>query len=237
MQKTPCEIIIVNNSSAPLENDYHAFSNLTIFNNDCNNGFARACNFGAKMAKGDYLFFLNPDTELMFSNIDDFLATFDLPKVGIIAPKLIDANKKTQSWSAGYSISLWDTLKNNFGVVHSKKAWQSNDTSEVDWVSGAAFVISKKLFDSCNGFDEKFFMYFEDIDLCKRVQQKKQKIFRSPRFTVMHLSGQSYRDNKKTQKENYYASQDYYFKKHFGFTTMFFLKLLRTISSAFSLQK
>ncbi|MDD5397171.1 MAG: glycosyltransferase family 2 protein [Candidatus Moranbacteria bacterium] len=231
LKKKSAEVIIVNNDDAILDYDLFVFPNLKIINNPKNDGFAKACNLGAKAAKGKYLFFLNPDTELKFSNIDEFVLNFNDSNVGMLAPGLLTSEGVPQPWSAGCNINLWDILKNNFGHIASQKIWSSNSASEADWVSGAAFVISKKLFDSCHGFDENFFMYFEDIDLCKRVQQKNKIILRIPQFSVLHHGGQSYTD-KKEQKQHYYESQDYYFKKHFGITCSFFLKLLRKISTS-----
>jgi hypothetical protein len=223
------EVIVVNNDPVALSlaADYNFF-NLRIINQIANVGFAQACNAGAAIANGKFLFFLNPDTELNFSNIYDLIAKLAEPGVGIVAPKLITPKEEAQPWSAGLDINLWSVLKNNIRPSQSKRFWQNNSASQAAWVSGAAMLISKKLFDLCNGFDEKFFMYFEDIDLCKRVRAQGQQILRLPQFSVLHIGSQSYCESKK-QKEQYYTSQDYYFKKHFGFCSLFLLRSLRSL--------
>ncbi|MDO8529729.1 MAG: galactosyltransferase-related protein, partial [bacterium] len=87
----------------------------------------------------------------------------------------------------------------------------------------------KNIFQEINGFDENFFMYFEDVDLCKRVREKGYKIIYLPEFIVKHLSGKSLK-NKREQKRYFYSSQDYYFEKHFGKMTSNLVKLLRRLT-------
>lgn len=227
---TSYEVIIINNDPVDLKLEAaDCFTNLRIINQASNGGFATACNKGASVATGEVLFFLNPDTELVFSNIDELIVNLSKPSVGIVAPKLITQNKESQPWSAGFEVNLWDILRNNLGYIKSKSVWQNNSTAQVAWVSGASMLISKKLFAACDGFDENFFMYFEDIDLCKRVRAQGYQILRLPQFSVLHIGSQSYHD-KKQQKKEYYASQDHYFKKHYNFLALFLLKFLRSLA-------
>ncbi|KKQ45180.1 MAG: glycosyl transferase family 2 [Candidatus Moranbacteria bacterium GW2011_GWC2_37_8] len=218
------EIIIINNDSTSLK-DIAEIPYVKVMNLPLNEGFATACNIGAEIAKSKILFFLNPDTQIANMIEDELISALNFPGVGIVAPTLILPNKEIQPWSAGQSLNLWALLKNNFA----ENKHFNNKEAAFDWVSGAAFFISKKLFTTINGFDEKFFMYFEDIDLCKRIRNKKFLIHRLSSFSVIHFGGQSY-DNKALQKEHYYASQDYYFKKHFGILISYLVKVIRTIS-------
>ncbi|HBI33980.1 MAG TPA: hypothetical protein DEA43_03810 [Candidatus Moranbacteria bacterium] len=219
------EIIIINNDDAPITS-IGSTENIHLIENGINEGFAKACNRGAKIAKGEFLFFLNPDTEIVSGNIADFLAAFKNKSVGIAAPQLTVPSGEIQKWSAGYEINLCSTIKNNLGFVKNKNLSEQTDIIEADWVSGAAFIIKKTLFEDIGGFDENFFMYFEDVDLCKRVKEKKLSILVLPLIQVLHIGGQSFQ-NSACQKKYYYASQDYYFKKHFGNCSLFFLKLLK----------
>jgi hypothetical protein len=88
--------------------------------------------------------------------------------------------------------------------------------------------IRKELFEKLKGFDENFFMYFEDVDLCRRVRNLGYKILYYPEFIIKHFGGKSF-DSKKEQQELYYKSQDYYFQKHFGKIKVNLLKLIRMI--------
>lgn len=222
------EIIIVNNDNDPLKISFNNNPCIKIINTLINKGFANACNLGAQESTGEVLFFLNADTELLTANIESAVQKLNDPLIGIVAPRLLMPNGKNQAWSAGYDITLWDIIKNNFGCIKSKHLWETTMPVDVDWVSGAAFAISKNFFTECNGFDEKFFMYFEDVDLCKRVRKLNKKIMLLPEMRVLHIGGQS-QSNTQKQKFHYYESQDYYFKKHFGLITASSLKILRRL--------
>ncbi|NTW26709.1 MAG: glycosyltransferase family 2 protein [Candidatus Moranbacteria bacterium] len=225
------EIIVINNDESDLlslcpANDLH------IIHNQQNEGFAKACNKAANLAKGEILFFLNPDTEILLGNLVDLKNAFNDSSVGIVAPQLLISPTKIQPWNAGFKISLWEILANNLGYIHSKIFWSKGSDLTPDWVSGAALTIKKSLFENIQGFDENFFMYFEDVDLCKRVKEKSLTMVILPTVQVLHIGGQS-ASTTAEQKKQYYASQDYYFKKHFGQFQLFCLKLLRSLSMIF----
>ena len=225
------EVVIVNNDDAPL-NGYSDLKNIRIIEHNLNFGFAQAANLGTKNAIGKILFFLNSDTEILDNNISEILGALSDLSVGAAAPKLILPNGSPQPWGAGYEITILDIVKNNFGFIKSSSIWTQDETSEIDWASGAALAISKEVFEKCNGFDEKFFMYFEDVDLCKRIRKTGKKIMLLPHIKIMHLGGQS-KLGEKTQKKQYYESQNYYFKKHFGLFHCYLVKFLRNIALLF----
>ncbi len=221
------EIIVVNNDSEKLQ----FFKNNRIVHilNVCSNiGFSRACNLGAKEAKGRILFFLNPDTQLLNTKISDFLFLLAKEDVGAIAPSLITKNGLTQPWSGGKKITPLGTILSKLFKKSSASAQNNSHIINLDWVSGAAFLINKKLFEKVGGFDEKFFMYFEDVDLCLRLRKLKKRILLLYEPRVLHYGGCSASDSK-TQKKLYYASQDYYFKKHFGLLQSTLAKACRSL--------
>lgn len=217
------EVIVVNNDDAPLKKIPDSLTDIRIINMPSNSGFAKACNEGAKIAKSDIIFFLNPDTKIIAADLKGLFSVLDKPTTGIVAPILLLNNNDIQPWSAGRALTIWSLIKNNIN----KKDLSINDNAmEFDWVSGGAFFISKKLFAVHGGFDENYFMYFEDMDLCRKVRRSGYKVLRLPSFSVLHLGGQSY-SNKGLQKQHYFESQDYYFRKNFGFFTYFAVKILR----------
>ncbi|HOW60515.1 MAG TPA: glycosyltransferase family 2 protein [Candidatus Moranbacteria bacterium] len=221
------EVIIINNDREALEKILDSYD-LKIVENNLNKGFSHASNLGAEKATGKILFFLNADTELTDYNIIDIKNSFNDPLIGAAAPKLILPNGHPQSWGAGYEITFWDIIKNNLGYIKSKAVWFKQEISEVDWASGAALAVSKEVFEKCHGFDENFFMYFEDVDLCRRIRNMGKKIILFPNAHVIHNGGQS-KLNAKKQKEQYYLSQDYYFKKNFGTIYYFMIRTIRSI--------
>jgi hypothetical protein len=221
------EIVVVNNDEGErLEKIKEKFSSIILVNSEKNIGFGPACNLGVKHSQGDLLFFLNPDTKIR-SNLSPLLVLWvKNPQIGAVGPKILKENGEVQEWSTGTRMSLVDLIKNNLGFPPSKKIWESSKSREASWVSGAAMFVPRKTFLEIGGFDEKFFMYFEDNDLCQRIKRTGKKIIYFPEIIVMHWGGRS-RLNKKDQKKYFYQSQDYYFEKYFGKFQASLLKFLR----------
>lgn len=217
------EVIVVNNDSQEIRSSLSDFSVSTIEINR-NIGFGAACNIGSNASQGEYLCFLNPDTEIISSDFQGLLDNFQKnPSLGIIGPGLISSDGLPESWSFGDDINLWRIIKNN---LYPEKGSPTDIPFETDWVSGAALFIKKPLFEKLGGFDEKFFMYFEDMDLCRRARELSQKTLHYPLFQIKHIGGGSF-ENKVLQKNYYYASQDLFFLKHFGRSSFFLLKFFR----------
>jgi GT2 family glycosyltransferase len=219
------EIIVVNNS----EEEISGISDVQVIHPHENLGFGKGHNLGARNAQGEILWILNADTEILEGDIEKIIREIRVKReIGVIGVKLMGENNKVQLWSAGSELNLWDLIKNNLGIKSSRKIWESKEKREADWVSGTSLFIRKDLFLKMGGFDEKFFMYFEDIDLCKRVRKTEYKVIYFPEFVVKHFGGKSF-ENSVLQKKYYYQSQDYYFEKHFGKFQSGLVKLLRKL--------
>jgi N-acetylglucosaminyl-diphospho-decaprenol L-rhamnosyltransferase len=221
------EVIVVNNDKEPLDNTV-SLEDVSVIEHGSNTGFGSACNIGSARAAASVLFFLNPDTEILSANFQDICRKLDHQSTGAIAPRLVGQDGKTQPWSVGYDVTPLEIIKNNLGIIRSKRLWEIKDEQKVDWVSGGAFAIKKDVFLSVGGFDEDFFMYFEDVDLCRRLREYGKEIIYVPAMEVLHLHGKSSPGSAR-QKEYYYRSQDYYFKKHFGKLHSIILRALRAI--------
>jgi hypothetical protein len=222
------EIVVINNDKEEnLEELLLKFPEIKIINQKKNVGFGTGHNIGAKEAQGEILLFLNPDTEIL-EDISPVINLFENENIGVVGLKLKKENGEIQEWSAGKETSLWRLIKNNIGFSASRKIWLSSKPIKADWVSGAAFFIRKDLFNKLGGFDENFFMYYEDEDLCKRVRESGRKILYYPLISIKHLGGKSFKKEKK-QKQYFYSSQDYYFQKHLGSWQAIALKVLRKI--------
>jgi GT2 family glycosyltransferase len=193
-----------------------------------NLGFGAASNLGANYASGQYLLFLNPDTEVLTWNWAEIKEKISNGKNGIVGARLIDASGGPQEWAAGNEIGLRDIIRNNLGFPMSRKCWESQEDRKVDWVSGAALLILKTDFEVLGGFDKKMFMYFEDVDLCKRMRSIGKSVLFCSSFQVRHYGGKSSPDLQR-QKNAFYLSQDYYFKKHKGPIKALILKVLRKL--------
>jgi hypothetical protein len=225
------EVLVVNNGKDDELGGLEALFPVTkIIQNKKNTGFGSANNLGAKEARGALLFFLNPDTELISRNISSVMDEFGCdPTLGVLGVRAVTSQKKVQKWIVGGEVTLWHILRNNFRFSGDEKYWQSENKITVFWVAGTALFIPRSFFFQLGGFDEHFFAYFEDVDLCRRARSFGRKVIYFPTFSVLHHGGKSFAV-KADQKKNYYQSQNYYFKKHLGFFQAQLLKILRFFS-------
>ena len=222
------EIIIVNNDQQKtLREVKEKFSEVQIIEQVKNTGFGSAVNVGVKIAEGEILLILNPDTEIISGNFQEIIAEFLINKeVGIIGSRIIDESGQIQPWIAGVKKNLWDLLKNNLGIRKSQKIWKSQQKIDVDWVAATAMFTKRDLFTNLGGFDENIFMYFEDVDLCERIHLSGKRVVYFPNFVVKHVGGASFK-NVQIQKKHYYTSQEYYFGKHCQRWEAVTIKLIR----------
>jgi GT2 family glycosyltransferase len=224
------EIIIVNNDSKPLDIDLRD-KNIEIFQGNPKLSFGKANNIGASKAKAPLLWFLNPDTEIVSENLENLLKLLKKNSTGAVGMKLLTKKGVPQKWSAGFKITPLSIILSNLGFDKNKLIWGSPLLKEVDWVSGCSFAIKRELFEEIKGFDVDYFMYFEDVDICKRIKERRKKIFFFPDMEILHWGGKSY-SNKSLQKKHYYESQRLYLKKHFGIFGSTCIHLLRLLFSA-----
>lgn len=188
------EIIVLDNDSLDdtkeiLEN----YPGITFIENGANIGFSKANNIGAKQAQGEYLLFLNPDTKIRQDAVQILLDYISRDsKVGIVAPQLLEGKKIQQSVSN--FPTLWGAMQEYFlgkKKAYSQYAPNTDKEVEVKVVYGAAMLIKKDVFNPVGGFDERYFLYYEDIDLCKKISQMGLKIMYLPHAKIDHLVGQS----------------------------------------------
>lgn len=222
------EIIVVDNASSDnsLEMLKNSFGHtIKLIPSDINLGFAGGNNLGAKSATGKYLIFLNSDTIINSDFITPCVKILEENEnIGAISPRLILPDKTLQQSSYGIFPTIWRLL-----LQKTKKdpiAQYKNGYFLTDWISGCAFIIKKSIFQEIGAWDEKFFLYYEDIEICKRLHDKSYQVAVSQNASIVHLGGQSLKLNK-VKENHFYTSQDYYFKKHHGAFNMLIVKVLR----------
>jgi GT2 family glycosyltransferase len=211
------EIILVDNCSTDgsVEALHREFPEVTIIAQTTNGGFGQANNRGARSAKGEYLFFLNNDTVFIHNIIETLHEFLERHRsVGAVAPMLLNSDGSFQL-SFGKYPSLYQEFltKNSFSVPKS----MSNDLlpKRVDWVSFAAVMIRTSAFEDIHGFDERYFMYFEDADCCYRLGQKGYTTFYHPGCSLIHISGASWQRGVLTAVDvEYRRSQILYYSIH-----------------------
>ena len=240
--KLKYEIIVVDNDEIKTLNKElkRKFPKVVYIANH-NKGFGQGNNVGSIVAKGEHLFFLNPDTKiypLTLDSLDSYLRKNK--NAAVVAPLLYDkkdnlykqgANELTPL-SAVFAFSFIEKLFPN-NIIAKKywmiEEWDRKSIKEVASVPGTAFMVRREVFEKIHGFDEKFFLYFEEHDLCKRIRELNWKIFMSPHAKVFHSLGAS---TKKSPNIStiFQQSRFYYLKKHFGIVKALFAESILRIS-------
>lgn len=190
LAKRPFEIIIVDDCS----NDETVLAALVfsggvrVVRNAANRGFVRSCNLGGTVAKGKYLFFLNNDTLVQEGWLDELVETFkQVPNVGIAGSKLLFESGQLQE-VGGIIWRLGDGW--NWGRGRDPNEPAFCFLRDVDYVSGAALMIERELFQELGGFDEFYApAYYEDTDLAFRVRARGRRVVVQPASQIVHLEG------------------------------------------------
>jgi len=172
---------------------------------DTNAGFAQACNKGAKEAKGEWVLFLNPDTILPANILSHLLDRVNQePSWKLIGIKqLNDHGKNTHPY--GVFLKWWNvlpsirSLQQLLNPSKSKQRWGKDSVSYPDWISGSFVLIRKIDFEELGGWDERFWMYYEDMDLSKRAAEKGWLRVMYNELGCTHSHGGSSRINPETK--------------------------------------
>jgi N-acetylglucosaminyl-diphospho-decaprenol L-rhamnosyltransferase len=200
------ETVVVDNDSAePPELP----AGVRLIRNKENVGFARAHNRGIAASTGDIVILINPDTVVekdFFDNLEAFFG--EAPKVGIVGPRILDSEGELQlsarreiSALSGFlgRTSLLTRLfpKSSFVKSQFPAVTEASHPSPVDWVSGACMAIRRETLRNVGLLDERFFMYFEDADLCRRARAAGWLVYYLPHVEITHQTGASSRSKPK----------------------------------------
>ena len=207
-------IVIENSNDHNLKKKINSkFNNVEVILSEQNLGYGCANNLGLSKVKTNYALIMNPDVVLKEDAIKNFFLTIKkIPNFGIIAP--VSKNEKYQN----FNLALDNNLK------------------EVENVKGFAMFFNMKNFKDLEFFDSNFFLYFEEIDLCKRLRKKNIKIYIDPSIKTDHIGGASHDKRINTQMElsrnwHWMWSTFYFYKKHYGYTSALIKILPKFFSS------
>jgi len=223
-KKINYEIIVVDNNSPnrEIEKLNEIYPNVKLVLNTKNSGFGIANNIGNKYANGKFLFLLNSDTIVVDNSIYTlYKFMVENPCVGACGGNLCDADLKPATSFSRFMPSFLSDVDYFFLNIFSKLLYRKNlyycygeSPIKINGnISGADLMISKQVFDELHGFDENFFMYYEETDLLFRLRQKKYQTFIVPESKIIHLEGAS--ETIKEIKINWtYESKEKYYLKN-----------------------
>lgn len=187
-----------------------------------NLGFSRANNLGAASSRSEFLLLLNPDTVAPPGALATLVQTLAAaPDAAIAGPRLVDAERGPEV-SFGPRLTPWGELRQKLllwlyerrvGAAVRYVERRSREAGDRDWVSGACLLVRRRDFDAVGGFDGRFFMYMEDVDLCTSIRARGRRVLFVPQAEVLHLRGRSASRNPDTERLRR-LSQLAYYEKH-----------------------
>lgn len=184
------EIIVVDNGSKDGTPDLikNNFLNVKLILNKKNLGFTGGNNIGIKQAKGEILFLLNDDTKIHPNLIEVLVKELkSSSKIGIVGPKIYFMDEPKKIWFAGGRIDWFKGKTFHLGKNLTDKELINDSKKEVDFITGCALMIKKEVVDRIGLFDDKFFAYYEDADLCQRAKKIGYQIIYVPFGGVWHV--------------------------------------------------
>ncbi len=230
IENIEAEVFVVDNKSADGSCDMvrHKFPKVKIIANNENTGFSKANNQAIRLAKGEYILLLNPDTLVQEDTFETIINFMDANKeAGALGVKMIDGkgnflpeSKRAlpSPWVAFYKIFGLSKLfpkSKKFGRYHLSYL-NENEINEVEILSGAFMFIRKKALDKSGLLDENFFMYGEDIDLSYRIIKAGYKNYYFPKTTIIHYKGESTKKGSINYVLVFYNAMIIFAKKHFS---------------------
>ncbi|PIP85543.1 hypothetical protein COW83_03760 [Candidatus Collierbacteria bacterium CG22_combo_CG10-13_8_21_14_all_43_12] len=165
----------------------------TVIRNTENIGFSKAINQGIKICHGEYILIINPDTRLVGSALK-YLLDFaeETPNLGAVAPRLLNNDGSIQPSCSKFP-TIWNAVRYNFfGCKNCFKKYVPGDSvTKVEVAVMAAFLIPKSVVDHVGGLDERFFLYYEDVEFCHRLYIHGLPVYYLPKAKVQHVHGAS----------------------------------------------
>tara|TARA_R110001599_G_scaffold84265_9_gene227115 strand:+ start:11616 stop:13379 length:1764 start_codon:yes stop_codon:yes gene_type:complete len=240
-EKFTFEVIVVDNNSndGKLKEFLKKYTQFKFVENTGNNGFANGCNFGAIKSVGKNMLFLNPDTIANENEIYKMLINLNSNEnYGIVSCNQLNNNGSFEDVDRVFPGAF--TL---FGITRAiyrlftKETKQDDEKIFPDWVSGSVVCISRKWFQKINGWNEDYWMYFEDVDLCKKVKDANGEVVLLKNVNIIHNHGGASRINIKTSKitkSEVLISKHVYIRNHFKGLTRFLLLCLLVFMSSIS---
>ena len=227
MDEIAFEVIVVDNASedGSAEMVESEFPEATLIRSESNLGFAAGCNLGLRKATGRFLMILNSDAELTAGAVSRMLDFMERrPDAGLVGPKLVSPDGTLQINGQRFPTLAREIL----GVIRAQKlipgvatlGWGREDfdrDAEVDSLAGACMLVRREVVEQVGLLDERFFMYFEDVDWCRRTKRAGWKIYYLGEAQIVHgWACSSAKQGIVRSHELLHRSRYLYFRKHHG---------------------
>jgi GT2 family glycosyltransferase len=203
------EVIVVDNNSSDntkniVKNYEKEYKNIRLLALESNIGFSKANNRGAQVSCGEFILILNPDVIIVDYTLDQILTEFHKHNdIGIYACKLLNVDRSLQ-YTCRRFLGFFEFLFSRTPIKRfmasryinkSKSKYLMEDYDhenpiEVDWVIGAFMLIDSRIYSQIGGFDERYFLYFEDMDLCYKMKIRGLRVIYDPKISLIHIYSQ-----------------------------------------------
>lgn len=222
------EIIVVDSASSDSSAAMvrQEFPAVTLIASEANLGYSRGNNLGLERARGDYLLVLNPDTEIASDALAEMCAYMDAhPQVGALGPQMVYADGTPQSTRRRFPTPLTAFFESTWlqslaprSVLdrYYARDLAADQPAEVDWIVGAALLLRREAYEQVGGFDEGFFMYSEELDLCRRLKTAGWKVVHFPAARIIHHEARSSAQVPAATHIRFNTSKVRYFRKYHG---------------------
>jgi GT2 family glycosyltransferase len=237
------DIIVIDNNSqdGSLEMIKTKYPQVNLIPHPKNSGFARANNLGFKESKYDYVLLLNPDMQILPHTLENMIRWMDENQQASVAGcHLIDQNRRTLPHIRRFP-RLSDQLAITLKIPHIlpfilnnylQKDFDYSQASKVDSIRGAFFLIRRKIYEELNGLDERYFIWFEEVDFCQKVKQSGGEVWYTPIAECIDYVGKSFEQIPRGITQKYFQnSMLKYFQKWHPFWQFLILKLAWMIGS------
>ncbi len=228
-KETDFEAVVVDNASSDGSAEFvtRNFPWVKLIRNPQNVGFGRANNLGLKESRGQFVLFLNTDAVMCPGSPELLLLDLkDDSSIGVVGPALLTGGNRYQV-SFGRRVDFFSELaKKCFWNAFRKFELKYRPRRKsVCWVSAACLLARRKPLEEAGGFDENFFLFFEDIDLCFRVRDLGWKVVYDPRARVFHKGASTTSTQRARSRLEYRRSQVYFYRKHSSAVSLILLGL------------
>jgi hypothetical protein len=213
------EIVVVDNASVDgsVEAVRSRWAAVRVMALNSNVGFASANNAAIRRTESELILLLNSDTIVTEGALDALLAAMrDLPAASVVGPKIVDANGQPEL-SYGRMMTPLSEFRQKRLVWRASPqtlARLTSATRQVDWVTAACMLVRRRDAEAAGLFDERYFMYCEDVDFCAAVRANGGRIYFTPQARILHLRGRSWRTNPAATAQHYRRSQLAFYRKH-----------------------